>query len=99
MQIRRVICHKYPQAEGKIEVIDIATPLTYERYTGAYHGAWMSITGMRKKMKTYPGFSKNVSGLYFAGHRLMTPGGLPVAIYSGRKAAQMICRQYNMVFR
>jgi len=98
-QIRRVICNKYPQAVDNIEVIDIATPLTYERYTGAYHGSWMSITGLGKKMQTYPGFSKNVGGLYFAGHRLMTPGGLPVAIYSGRKAAQMICRQYNLLFR
>ena len=97
-QIRRVICHKYPQATDNIEVIEIATPLTYERYTGAYHGSWMSITKMRKKMKTYPGSLKSVCGLYFAGHRLMTPGGLPVAINSGRKAAQMICRQYNFIF-
>ncbi|MDR2917024.1 MAG: NAD(P)/FAD-dependent oxidoreductase [Tannerella sp.] len=98
-QIRCVICQKYPQAEGNIEVIDIATPLTYERYTGAYHGSWMSITGLGKKMRTYPGFLKNISGLYFAGHRLMTPGGLPIALYTGFKAAQMICRQYNMVFK
>lgn len=98
-QIRRVICDKFPQAADHIEVIDIATPLTYERYTGAYHGSWMSITGLGKKMRTYPGFSKKISGLYFAGHRLMTPGGLPVALYSGRKAAQMICRQYNVMFR
>ena len=97
--IRRIIYHKYPHTVDKIEVIDIATPLTFERYTGAYHGSWMSVTGLGKKMRTYPGFSKNVCGIYFAGHRLMTPGGLPVAIYSGRKAAQMICRQFNMTFR
>ncbi|MDR2233318.1 MAG: NAD(P)/FAD-dependent oxidoreductase [Tannerella sp.] len=98
-QIRHAICQKYPQATDNIEVIDIATPLTYERYTGAYHGSWMSITGLGKKMRTYPGFLKKISGVYFAGHRLMTPGGLPVALYSGHKAAQMICRQYNVMFR
>jgi len=98
-QIHRVICQKFPQAEGNIEVIDIATPLTYERYTGAYHGSWMSITGLGKKMQTYPGFFKNISGLYFAGHRLMSPGGLPVALYTGHKAAQMVCRQFNVMFR
>jgi len=97
-QISRAICQKYPQAENNIEVIDIATPLTYERYTGAYHGSWMSITGAGDKMKSYPGFVKNVSGLYFAGHRLMPPGGLPVALVSGRKAAQMVCRQFNVMF-
>ena len=98
-QISRVICEKYPQAEGCIEVMEIATPLTYERYTGAYHGSWMSIVGVGDKMKIYPGYLKNVSGVYFAGHRLMNPGGLPVAIDSGRKAAQMVCRQFNVMFR
>jgi len=97
--IRQIICQKYPQAEGKIEVIDIATPLTFERFTGAYHGSWMSVSGLGKKMKTYPGFSKNICGIYFAGHRLMTPGGFPVAIYTGRKAAQMVCRQFNVMFK
>ena len=97
-QVIRVICEQYPQAEGNIEVIEIATPLTYERYTGAYHGSWMSVVNVGDKMKIYPGFLKNIKGVYFAGHRLMTPGGLPVAIDSGRKAAQMVCRQFNVVF-
>jgi len=98
-QISRVICQKFPQAEGNIEVIDIATPLTYERYTGAYHGSWMSVAGPGDKMKSYPGILKNVSGLYFAGHRLMSPGGLPVAVATGRTAAQMACRQFDVMFR
>jgi hypothetical protein len=98
-QISREICKKFPQAAGNIEVMDIATPLTYERYTGAYHGSWMSVMGTGEKMKMYPGFLKSVSGLYFAGHRLMSPGGLPVALDTGRKAAQMVCRQFNVIFR
>jgi len=98
-QIRRVICQKYPQAEGNIEVTDIATPLTYERYTGAYHGSWMRVLGVGDKMKIYPGFIKSVSGVYFAGHRLMYSGGLPIALNSGRKAAQMVCRQFDVMFK
>jgi len=97
--ISQIICQIYPQAEGNIEVIDIATPLTYERYTGAYHGAWMSLVGAGDKMRYYPGDVKCVNGLYFAGHRIMSPGGLPVALVSGRTAAQMVCRQFNVVFK
>jgi len=97
-QIRRAVCKKFPQAEGKIEVIDIATPLTYERYTGAYHGSWMSVSGPGDKMKAYPGCLKNIKGLYFAGHRIMSPGGLPVAVFTGWQAAQMVCRQFDVVF-
>ena len=98
-EISRAVCEKFPQAKGKIEVLDIATPLTYERYTGAYHGSWMSITGPGDKMKMYPGFLKDISGLYFAGHRIMPPGGLPIALETGRRAAQMVCRQFGEVFR
>ena len=98
-KICRAVCKKFPQAQDNIEVIDIATPLTYERYTGAYHGSWMAVPGVGDKMTTYPGFSKNISGLYFAGHRIMPPGGLPVAVYTGRMAAQMVCRQFKVLFK
>jgi phytoene dehydrogenase-like protein len=98
-QMIRVIEKKYPQAEGNIEVIDIATPLTYERYTGAYHGSWMSISGVGNRLNMYPGYLEGVNGLYFAGHRLMAPGGLPVAVDTGRKAAQMVCRQFDVMFK
>lgn len=97
-QISRIISTKYPQANGKIEVIDVATPLTYERYTGAFHGSWMGIMNKDDKQRQYSGFLENVKGVYFAGHRLMSPGGLPVALVSGRNAAQMVCRQLGTVF-
>jgi len=98
-QISRAICAKYPQAEGKIEVIDIATPLTYERYTGAYHGSWMGIMSKGDKQKEYSGFLKSIKGVYFAGHRMTNPGGQPIALLSGRKAAQMVCRQFDVIFK
>jgi phytoene dehydrogenase-like protein len=98
-QISNAFCRKYPQAEGNIEVIDIATPLTYERYTGAYHGSWMTIQGPGDKMSAfYPGFVKEASGLYFSGHRIMPPGGHPSALAAGRMAAQLVCRQFDTVF-
>jgi len=97
-QISKAIYKKFPHTEGKIEVIDIATPLTYERYTGAYHGSWMSICAAGDKMKQYSGECKNTKGLYFAGQRIMSPGGLPVAVFTGRQAAQMVCRQFDVMF-
>ena len=98
-QFNRVLCEKYPQCEGNIEIIDIATPLTYERYTGAYHGSWMAVTEPGDKMKQYPGTCENIDGLFFAGHRMMLPGGLPAAAASGRRAAQLVCRKYDVVFK
>ncbi len=99
-QFVRALCEKYPQCKEKIEVVDIATPLTYERYTGAYKGSWMGIMkpGARAGLM-YPGYCEKISGLYFAGHRMMPPGGLPVALASGRTAAQLVCRQFNVEFK
>jgi len=98
-QVSRAFCEKYPQVEGRIEVIDVATPLTYERYTSAYHGSWMSITEPGDKMNQLEGTVEGVQSLFFAGHRLMSPGGLPSAAASGRTAAQLVCRQFDVQFR
>ena len=97
-QVSQALCARYPQTEGNIDVIDVATPLTYERYTGAHHGSWMTIVGPGDKMKRYPGTVEDVQGLYFAGHRIMSPGGLPAAAASGRQAAQLVCRQFGLMF-
>ncbi len=99
-QVVHALCQRYPQAEGKIEVVDVATPLTYERYTGASKGSWMSVMGKGAvNMKSCPCMLEDMKGVYFAGHRTMQPGGLPVALVSGRNAAQMVCRQFDVVFR
>ena len=98
-QVIHALCEKYPQLEGKIEVVDVATPLTYERYTGAYRGSWMSIMEPGDRMKSFEGTVDSVKGLFFAGHRLIPPGGLPTAAASGRTAAQLVCRMFDAVFR
>jgi hypothetical protein len=59
----------------------------------------MSVTEPGDKMKQYPGTCESVEGLYFAGQRMMSPGGLPAAAASGRQAAQLLCRQFDEVFR
>lgn len=98
-QISAAMCEKWPQVKGNIDVIDIATPLTYERYTSAYRGSWMGITEPGDKMTQYSGELKSISGVYFAGHRLMPPGGMPAALLAGRTAAQHVCRRFDAVFR
>ncbi|MBA4347288.1 MAG: NAD(P)/FAD-dependent oxidoreductase [Clostridiales bacterium] len=90
---------KYPQISGKIVVCDVATPLTYERYLGSFKGSWMTVT---KKGKTNLRFSckpESIAYLYFAGQRLMMPGGCPVALSTGRTAVQHLCIDTDTVFQ
>ena len=88
-----------PQTVGKVAVIDVATPLTYERYCGTYHGSWMTLVEKGDKMRVYPSCSSSIQNLYFAGHRIQPPGGLPVAVDTGRKAVQYLCKDTDTVFQ
>jgi phytoene dehydrogenase-like protein len=87
-----------PQVRGKLLHWNIATPLTYERFCGTYRGSWMTITPPGVKRVTYPHKSAKIKSLYFAGQRIMSPGGLPVAVATGRNAAQYLCRDFGAVF-
>jgi phytoene dehydrogenase-like protein len=95
--IEALIAH-IPEVNGRVDVCDIATPLTYERYCGNWKGSWMTEMTPDMKMTEYPAVIKGLSGVYFAGHRMMPPGGLPAALISGRKAVQHLCRDTDTVF-
>ena len=90
---------KLPEIADKIELIDVATPLTYERYSGSWHGSWMTLTGAGAPNVSYPHASQSVKNLYFAGQRLQPPGGTPVAVTSGRTAVQHLCRDFDRTFQ
>ena len=94
----RILSDKIPGIAEKIAVWDVATPLTYERYLHSYKGSWMTIMG-KGPQKSYPSKSERIKNIYFAGQRLMTPGGLPVALETGRKAVQFLCRDTDTVFQ
>ncbi len=87
-----------PETEGQVEVWDVATPLTYERYCGNWKGSWMTEMTPSMKMKSYPAVIDGLSGVYFAGQRMMPPGGLPVALMTGRTAVQYLCRDTGTLF-
>lgn len=95
----RAIGEKYPQILGKIAVWDVATPLTYERYLGSYKGSWMTITKKGQANVQYPAKPQSINNLYFAGQRLVSPGGCPVALNTGRTAVQHLCLDTDTMFQ
>lgn len=87
-----------PEIKDNIEVTDVATPITYERYCSSFEGSWMSVWLPGKNGFSTPLKSKSVKGLYFAGQRTMMPGGLPITVNSGRLAVQNLCRDTKTTF-
>ena len=93
-----LIVKKLPNLNGKIRVLDIATPITYRRYTNNTRGAYMGYLLRHDK----PGFVHSnkcrIKNLYLSGQWLQSPGGLPLAISQGRFAIQRICRKNNLSY-
>ena len=85
--------------QGNIDMVDIATPATYIRYTGNWNG---SVQGWANEniFKTNP-FKKELPGLksfYMIGQWVEPGGGVPNAFKSGRDVAQIICREDRIKF-
>lgn len=97
-QFCEIIENAIPEAKGKIIVRDLATALTYERYTSSWRGSYMSIYQPSQRSAIFPSKSAEITGLYFANERNRMPGGLPICAWSGRRAAQYICRDNKATF-
>jgi len=88
------IVREFPELEGRIELLDSWTPLTYNRYCNAYHGAYMGFVTMTdSKQVRFKGTVRGVRNLFIAGQWVMNPGGLPIAVISGKFAVQRILKQ------
>ena len=92
----RVLGSTLPEIEGKVEVTDMATPLTYERYCDTFEGSYMSEWRPWHFCANAPIRLKK--GLYFTGQRTAFSGGLPVAAETGRRTAQTLCKDFGAEF-
>ncbi|MEI7500238.1 MAG: NAD(P)/FAD-dependent oxidoreductase [Bacteroidota bacterium] len=85
----------------KIEVVDIATPATFHRYTNNWKGSVQGWLPGKNIIARSP-VKNNLPGLknfYFIGHWTIPGGGLPVAIKSARDVSQIICNSCNLPFK
>jgi phytoene dehydrogenase-like protein len=87
---------KFPGITSQVEMHDVATPITWERYTGNWRGAyegWM--------FGAYGNISKTLPGLnnfYMAGQWVNAGGGMPTAAMSGFHTIQFICQKDGRKF-
>jgi phytoene dehydrogenase-like protein len=86
-----VLDKRFPGLASQVEMRDVATPMTWVRYTGNWRGAyegWMMTpkTLMHQWKKTLPG----LDNFYMAGQWVVV-GSMPTSVMSGRQTIQMIC--------
>ena len=83
-----------------LEVIDVATPATYTRYTnnwmGSFEGWIPTVDNFSKSMKkTLP----NLNDFYMIGQWVQPGGGLPTGGMHGRHIAQILCKRDKRKFK
>jgi len=98
-QVIQEIERVYHGTSGRIELLDVATPLTLQRYCHSYRGAYLSfcdISGQSQR-ENHKGTIGEVKNMYLAGQWVFQDGGLPMAAIAGKFAVQRICNQENNI--
>ena len=93
---------RFPGISKEVEMVDVATPLTYERYTGNWKGSfegWLmtpqnASTIFKRMRQTLPGLQH----FYMCGQWVEPGGGLPTSIASGRRLVQTMCKEDGKKF-
>jgi phytoene dehydrogenase-like protein len=91
----------YPGISREVEAVDVATPMTYERYTGNWQGSMEGWLPTTKTMRMREGMDKTLPGLdsfYMVGQWVQPGGGLPPAATSARGVIETICRKDARAF-
>jgi phytoene dehydrogenase-like protein len=93
----------YPGIKADIEFVDVATPLTYERYTGNWQGSscgWLlTKQTLPLSIKGVPKTLPNLRNFYAIGQWVEPGGSVPVVAMSGRNIIQQICHEDRQIFR
>jgi phytoene dehydrogenase-like protein len=102
-KVIELLNERFPGITELVEAIDVATPLTFERYTGNWKGCfegWLitpenSGTLMKPMSQSIPGLNK----FHMCGQWVEPGGGLPTAIMSGRRLIKSLCREDKRKFQ
>jgi len=97
-QVIALLDRRYPGLADQVEMIDVATPATFERYTGIWQGSYLGWVATPQMMNMH--ISKTLPGLgsfYMIGTWTMN-GSLPMAATSGRHVTQIICNKDKRPF-
>jgi phytoene dehydrogenase-like protein len=93
----------HPGLCSQVEVTDVATPLSYERYTGNWQGStcgWLLTKETMLMMilgvgNTMPG----LENFYHIGQWVEPGGSVPLAAISGRNVIQLLCHREGIPFQ
>jgi phytoene dehydrogenase-like protein len=98
-QVISLLEQRFPGISSDVEMVDVATPLTFEKFTGNWRGSiigWDATTETAFKPipKTLPG----LQNFWMAGQWVEPGGGVPMVALSGRYVIQLIAKKDRKSF-
>jgi len=98
-EIIEILDQRLGNIKNNIDVIDVATPATFKRYTNNWKGStqgWEWTPGLIPEFikKELPG----LKNFYLIGQWVEPGGGVPTAAISGRNVIQIICKRDKKPF-
>lgn len=98
--LKEVYLERYPELEGKIDIIDVITPMTYERYLYGRHGSFQGFVETHKgKSLMSSGKIKGLKNFFLSGQWVLRTGGLPPAVITAKFVTQRICKKDKIKFK
>jgi phytoene dehydrogenase-like protein len=99
-EIIRILDKRFGDIAKKLEVVDVATPSTFHRYTNNWMGStqgWEWLPGLIPETlkKELPG----LKNFYMIGQWTMPGGGVSTAFQTGRDITRIICKKDKKKFR
>jgi phytoene dehydrogenase-like protein len=98
-EVIRRLDDRFPGLASRVEMVDVATPVTFERYTGNWQASYEGFLPTPQSVRvaipmTLPGLDH----FYMAGQWVRAGGGIPTSINMGREAIQQICKKDRVKF-
>ena len=100
LEVIQRLDQRFPGLAPIVEMADIATPMTFERYTGNWQASFEGFLPTPKNIrvaipKTLPG----LQGFYMVGQWVQAGGGLPSGVSTAREVVQLMCKKDNLPFK
>lgn len=95
---------RLPGLRDSAEVFDVATPLTWERFTGCWNGAaggWLPTTqnGGFSGVEVIPHKLPGLGTFWMTGQWVTPGGGVAEVAQDARRVIQRLCKEDNRLFR
>jgi phytoene dehydrogenase-like protein len=99
-----VLDARYPGLREQVEAVDVATPITYERYTANWRGAFAgwALSTRKMSMMMLDAMDKTLPGLadfYMIGQWVEPGGNVELSAASGRDVIKDLCQAAGRPFR